>query len=221
MPKPYNCLSNAEPNQREVELRIIFLRIGEIDTLNEKFFAEILVECKWQDEKLCAEFDQRLVREEKELSMSASAKYWNPKIYIENGLNDPIQTIHYKIKKEVVSESTRKRTTSECESRSIISNDQTQPQQFNDFNNVQFKYWNYEYRKLKGFFFEKLELEYFPVDIQSMSIVVTSYRSNREVRLVPNKRRKSIVNSKVNIDNNIWYLKLFRIFKVVVFINEL
>lgn len=159
---------------------------GEIDTLNEKFFAEILVETKWEEPKLCAEFDQRVGRDEKEFTHPL--KYWNPKVYIENTLNDPNQTVHYRIKKEV-----RQPHSAESPNKSEL------------FNNVQFKYWVYEYRKLKGYFFEKLELEYFPVDIQSMSVIVTSYRSVREVRLVANRKRKSIVNNSMNIDKNIWY----------------
>lgn len=156
-----NEMSNVSDRQREVELRIIFLRIGEIDTQNEKFFAEILVEAKWEEPKLSAEFDQRLVREEKELSSANALRYWNPKIYIENALNDPSQaTISYKMKKEI---------SKECSSPDDMTS---------DFTNVQFKFWIYEYRKVKGYFFEKLELEYFPIDTQSMSIVMTSYRSN-------------------------------------------
>lgn len=202
----------GETSQREVELRIIFLRVGEIDTLNEKFYAEILVEARWEEPRLCSEFSEQKQREEKDFV--TPSKFWNPKIYIENALNDPSQAVHYKIKKEVRVESatsssssstSRVRTSSESTDRFSVDRSLiNEPAHLNEFINVQFKYWIYEYRKLRGYFFEKLELEYFPVDIQSMSIMVTSYRSNKEVRLVPNKRRKSIVNSKVNIDNNIW-----------------
>lgn len=208
-----NCASDFNSNSREVQLRIIFLRIGEIDTLNEKFFAEILVEAKWEESKLCAEFEQMpashcvqvanistFLREEKELTHPT--KYWNPKIYIENALNDPNMTIHYKIKKELAEQSVglhkiNERPDAEKRSKNEASD-------FQEFNNLQFKYWIFEYRKVKGFFFEKLELKYFPVDIQNMSVVITSYRSNKEVRLVHNKKRQSIVNNKVNIDKNIW-----------------
>ena len=169
-------------NSREVELRVIFIGIGEIDTVNQKFFAEILVEAKWEDPNLCSEFintAENSNTEEKELT--SSQKYWNPKIYIENIINDPKQTVHHRIKKvETVKETEQS----------------------------QFRYWIYEYRKTKGFFFEKLELEYFPVDIQDLSVIISSYRSNKEVRLLQNKTRQSIVNYNVNIDNNIWLVTL-------------
>ena len=93
---------------REVEIRVIFLRIGDIDTLNEKFFSEILIEAKWEEPKLVNEFSStnapgnafKSYSEEKELT--SANKYWNPQIYIENALNDPQQTMYYKLRKEVV-----------------------------------------------------------------------------------------------------------------------
>ena len=170
---------------RQVQIRVIFLRVGEIDTLNEKFFAEILVESKWEEPNLSHEFDLssdslQLYNEEKELSNTS--KYWNPKIYIENALNDPKQTVHHKIKKEVIKP----------------SNDHAEE------NKPQFKFWLYEYRKIKGHFFEKLELNYFPLDVQDLGIIVTTFRSNKEVFLVHNKKKPSIVNSNLTIDQNIW-----------------
>lgn len=53
---PVNSQDNSNQKPREVEIRVIFLRIGDIDTLNEKFFAEILIESKWEEPKLVEEF---------------------------------------------------------------------------------------------------------------------------------------------------------------------
>lgn len=179
-------MKNKKNANREVQIRIIFLRVGEIDTLNEKFFAEILVESKWEEPDLSVEFDLssgllQLSNEEKELSNIS--KYWNPKIYIENCLNDPKQTVHHKIKKEVIKPFGEKQV---------------------DENKLNFKFWLYEYRKIKGHFFAKLELNYFPLDVQDLGIIVTTFRSNKEVFLVHNKKKPSIVNSNLTIDQNIW-----------------
>lgn len=192
-----NSKINKNPSfhfgQKEVQIRIIFLRVGDIDTLNEKFFAEILVETKWEEASLVAEFSSSLetnidyCSEEKELTNPN--KYWNPKIYIENALNDPKQTVHYKIKKEL-------KNTNDSEFYNEPNIDETKSSKF--------KYWIYEYRKIKGLFFEKMELNYFPIDVQDLSIIVTTFRSNKEVVLVKNSKKPSIVNSKLTIDQNIW-----------------
>ncbi|CAF0706853.1 unnamed protein product [Brachionus calyciflorus] len=184
-----NCNLNATES-REVQIRIIFLRVGEIDTLNEKFFAEILVESKWEEPSLSVEFDltkeeNQFYNEEKELNNPT--KYWNPKIYIENALNDPKQTVHHKIKKEILDTKNESNLTEQV-------------------NKPKYKFWLYEYRKIKGHFFEKLELDYFPLDVQDLSISVTTFRSNKEVNLIHNKKKPSIVNSNLTIDQNIWHL---------------
>jgi hypothetical protein len=216
---------NVSAECRDVELRIIFFRIGEIDTLNEKFFAEILLEAKWQEPKVHTEFDTRpmkimntgvFLKEEKQLFQPN--RYWNPKIYVENILSEPNETITYKIKREMKvtnnnsnsfnktsaagdSQSTTT-TTTQAATTAVVGGGSEDT--LGAGGGLHFLYWIYEYRKIKGYFFEKLDLKYFPVDIQNMSVTVTSYRSNREINFVPNKTRPSIVNSKINIDNNIW-----------------
>lgn len=61
-----------------------------------------------------------------------------------------------------------------------------------------------EYRKVKGSFFEKLELNFFPLDIQDLSIIITTFKTNKEVRLIENRHKKSIINSKITLDHHIW-----------------
>lgn len=175
---------SVKKSPRLVETRVIFLRIGEIDTVNERFFAEILVESRWEEPKLKQEFDtSKHFTEEKEIKNSN--KYWNPKIYIENALNDPKQTIHYKIAKEYQ------------KNKVFTNSEETEPG---------LKFWIYEYRKLKGYFFEKLNLEYFPLDVQDLSIVVTTFKSNKEVILIQNKEKLSLVGSNMTIDKHIWFI---------------
>ena len=42
---------------RNVEIQIVFIRIGEIDTMNEKYVAEVIIECKWIDIDIYGEYD--------------------------------------------------------------------------------------------------------------------------------------------------------------------
>ena len=276
------------PKCRQVQLRIIFLRVGDIDTVNEKFFAEILVESKWEEPLLKLEFDKNQqqsasntyagvtgsalnsgsLKEERELKHAN--KYWNPQIYIENALNDPKQTVHHKIKKEPAREECNCRstgnnhnnnnnnlsslvtTTNECMDAAagmdlnpatvsigagddeigsgsdlLLQPQQQQQQQQQLYTHHQqllqkplpqqqqqsvapatpkFTYWIYEYRKIKGHFFEKLELNYFPLDTQDLSIIISTFRSCKEVKLVQNYEKMSMVNSKITLDQHIWHL---------------
>lgn len=165
---------------RQVETRVIFLRIGDIETVNEKFFAEILVETWWEEPRLSSEFENsNLFNDEKEIE--SAKKYWNPNIYIENALNDAKKALSYKIMKKYILKQTS--------SKDSDSN---------------FKYWLYEYQQVKGHFFQKLNLKFFPLDVQNLSIMVTTFKSNKEVELIKNKEKSSIIGSSMTIDQNIW-----------------
>lgn len=60
-----------------VEVRIEFLNLGEIDTMNEKFSAEVRIKSRWYDDEEIEEFDKK--------------KHWHPKLFIENALADKYQ----------------------------------------------------------------------------------------------------------------------------------
>ena len=62
----------------DVELKVVqvlvqFCRIGEIDTINEKFQAEVYMECTWLDKELSTDYNPKV--------------HWNPELYIENAIN--------------------------------------------------------------------------------------------------------------------------------------
>jgi hypothetical protein len=163
---------------KEVQIRVVFLRIGEIDTLNEKFYAEILVEAKWEEKRLQSEFSGLSNTNEKDLI--DFAKYWNPGIYVENSLKLD-KMINYKIRKEYAHTST------------ITTNP------------LRYTYWMYEYQTIKGYFFEKLELTYFPVDVQCLSIHLTTYKTLREVKFIEMLSKLSLVKH-CTLDKHIWHL---------------
>lgn len=58
---------------RVVKVLFQFCRIGEIDTINEKFQAEIYIECTWIDKHVKSDYNPKT--------------HWNPDVYIENGIN--------------------------------------------------------------------------------------------------------------------------------------
>ena len=68
----------------------MFLKVGDIDTLNEKFYAEAFIEAKWID-----------------LSLSATEKYsnefhWNPNLYILNSENDFYISVFFWLRNEIL-----------------------------------------------------------------------------------------------------------------------
>lgn len=124
-----------------VEIFVSFLSIGEIDTMNERFSAEVLIECEWIDNSVNENYD--------------SNKNWNPKLYIENALSDCKETVSYTLERK-------------CQ-------------------NVIIK----ESRHLKGSFWERLELDKFPLDIQELSIIITSKYNRSELSLISNFQKLS------------------------------
>jgi hypothetical protein len=74
--------------QRQVQILIKFLRIGEIDMMNEKYQAEILIESRWVETDRINEYDPK------------NWKHWNPKLFIENAFDDAKQQLNYGISVE-------------------------------------------------------------------------------------------------------------------------
>ena len=69
--------------------KIEFVRIGEIDTMNDKFNAEICIESKWIEEDNNIDIDNFNPK-----------NYWNPGLFIENTLADPKEKTNYDIIKQ-------------------------------------------------------------------------------------------------------------------------
>jgi hypothetical protein len=142
-----------------VKVYIEFNRIGEIDTLEEKYKAEITVEAKWLHEGFIDEYD--------------SKKYWNPKLSIENLAESTREQVSYKLKKDS-NNSTTKIT---------------------------------EIQRIKGIFWERLELADFPNDIQDLSITVVTELKSDEIKLIWNPNKTSFINNKHTFfDQQKWYL---------------
>lgn len=69
-----------------VYIRVVFLKIGEIDTLKENFAADAFIQARWRE----PQFDNKRDINIEEIEWD---KYWNPKLYVENNLGEPKETI--------------------------------------------------------------------------------------------------------------------------------
>ncbi|UJR10753.1 hypothetical protein I4U23_014941 [Adineta vaga] len=161
-----------------VYVRLTFLRIGEIDTLNEKYQAQASVESRWivdfeQLSTILSAEDQQSLIDGKSVSLPKyTDSHWHPQIYIENALGDLKEQIRYTAKKS-------------------RENDQI---------------YVCEHRDIKGLFWEKLELQYFPADVQDLSISVASMLYDDRAILLPDHQRNSGVNREAFVDQQEWSL---------------
>lgn len=60
----------SSAKKREVECRIEFVNIGEVDTYNEQFKAHVIIRSRWY--------------EDGHIEQYSPEKYWNPKLFIKN-----------------------------------------------------------------------------------------------------------------------------------------
>ncbi|CAF1166049.1 unnamed protein product [Adineta steineri] len=161
-----------------VYVRLMFLRIGEIDTLNEKYQAQASIEARWQVEfdKLLSSLspeDQKRLADGKSVSLLKYAEsHWTPQLYIENTIGDLKEQIRYTAKK------------SKEDAQIYVC----------------------EHRDIKGVFWEKLELQHFPTDVQDLSISIGSMLYNDRVILVADPYHGSGVNREAFVDQQEWKL---------------
>lgn len=72
--------ANEENRPIEVRIRCIFLRVGEIDTLNERYTSEIFLEASWfaSDQKIGSKYDPQ-------------AGHFNPQLVVLNNIGDTLR----------------------------------------------------------------------------------------------------------------------------------
>ena len=121
----------------------------QVNTLHEKFYAEVVIEARWL-------YDPEHAT-------------WNPNLYVKNALGD--------VKQEVASE---------------FVNNLDEPVNVNEYGNEIIYVW--EIRKVVGTFWEKLELNSFPADVQQLSLQIVTRRPIEECVLVENRFQPSMVN---------------------------
>jgi hypothetical protein len=72
-------------NEKKVDLSVKFYRIGEIDIMNERFFAELKLKSSWIDSNVIDAYDMK--------------KHWNPRIVIENAFTKSEEQVEYELTK--------------------------------------------------------------------------------------------------------------------------
>ncbi|CAF3824054.1 unnamed protein product [Adineta steineri] len=173
-----DLLSMNSNKAYKVYVRLMFLRIGEIDTLNEKYQAQIAIESRWSIEldkissSLSSDELNRLLHGKSISLMKYAETNWHPQLYVENALGDLKEQIRYSARK------------SKIDSQIYIR----------------------EYRDIKGLFWEKLELHHFPSDVQDLSISIGSMFYNDKVILIADPNYSSGVNREAFVDQQEWSL---------------
>ncbi|CAH1788931.1 unnamed protein product [Owenia fusiformis] len=75
---------------RQVQVCVVFMKIGEIDTIGEQFSADVLIKAKWRE----PDFDSGKTKVTEDLDLTS---YWNPKLFIENTLTEPRESIFHMV----------------------------------------------------------------------------------------------------------------------------
>lgn len=121
--------------------------------------------------------------------------FWSPQLYIENAIGDLKEETRHKL--ELV----------EREGSNLL-NDPTFNPKDGEYKtlieNLTVKVW--EMRKLRGVFYERLELYDFPMDMQELSITLTSKRNVNEVNIVENPKDPCTINTEDFLDQQEWDL---------------
>ena len=146
----------------DVFIQVNITKIIDIDTVNQRFQAEAIIESKWHDPSI------------KSLNDIIDAnKIWRPELYIENAINDVKEDIRYR----------------------VITDDQG-------------ALYACEIRKVRGVFFEKLELESFPLDTQDLTIVIATKKSGSRISfsLMQPEVQECSININNTLDNSMWRL---------------
>ncbi|CAF2981366.1 unnamed protein product [Rotaria sp. Silwood2] len=160
------CLSDKNLYEKhvpiEISVRCIFLRVGEIDTLNERYTSEIFFEASWY-----------VKDPNTELEYGSQTDSFNPQLAVLNHMGDSLRHDKWY--------STKKTNT-------------------NGLIEVT------EHHKFKGTFWERMELNHFPYDVQELSISLTTPLTINDIYFTENKQKPSGVNRTVFSDQQSWHL---------------
>jgi hypothetical protein len=149
----------------DVYLVASYSRIIDIDTLNQRFQADAIIESRWYDpniKNINDLFDEK--------------KIWKPELYIENGVKDVREEVKYQVVEDL----------------------------FPEASNQKPRYMVSELRKVTGLFYEHLELEDFPLDVQDLTITVASKKPNKMVNLIPLQNEVKTLNMSHTLDRSMW-----------------
>ena len=150
----------------DVFINISYTKIFDIDNINQRFQAEVVIESKWFNphiKSLSDIFDEK--------------KIWKPELYIENAIKDIREDVTYRIMP-----SFRNDTKIVNEKNLMIC----------------------EIRKVNGVFYENLELENFPLDVQDLSITGASKKAGNIVNFVLMQEEKKVLKISDTLDRSMF-----------------
>jgi hypothetical protein len=154
----------------EVYIRICYTKILDIDTINQRFQADAIIESIWFDPNI------------KSLNDTLNEKQmWKPDLYIENGVKDVKEELSYQIVPYTPNEWIK------------LDDDNKEP-----------KFLICEMRKVTGIFFENLELEDFPLDVQDLTIKVATKKPGNIVKFVRMQKDFERVFTSHTLDKTMW-----------------
>ncbi|CAF0969431.1 unnamed protein product [Rotaria sordida] len=190
VPVPMIKVPEHKTNIRIVRIRLIFIHIAEIDTLNEKYQADIYYEARWFElisiKSLDLDQQQRsqLLNENIPIRLNdLNPKiYWIPQLFIENEIGQiGKQDTWFTIKKSIIGNH-------EPLSPSMIRLEIC------------------EHRRIRGVFWEKLELNHFPADVQDLTVSISTMHHIENCLLVPDEQLRSSINREAFFDQQEWKL---------------
>ncbi|CAF1090090.1 unnamed protein product [Rotaria sp. Silwood1] len=190
VPIPMIKLPQDKTNIRMIRIRLIFIHIGEIDTLNEKYQADIYYEARWFEilniKLLDLDTQQRSQLLDENISIRLNELnpkiYWTPHLFIENEIGQiGKQDTWFTIKKSVTGNI-------EPTSPSLIRLEIC------------------EHRRIRGVFWEKLELNHFPADVQDLTVSISTMHHIENCLLVPDEQLRSSINREAFFDQQEWKL---------------
>ncbi|ELT93511.1 hypothetical protein CAPTEDRAFT_221712 [Capitella teleta] len=82
-----------------VYVRVVFLKVGEIDTLKEKYSADVFIQAKWREPLL----DGKAEIEIEEVDWD---EYWNPCLFVENEYGEAKQSVWYSVSLDELGQAT-------------------------------------------------------------------------------------------------------------------
>lgn len=145
-----------------IELQIVVLKLGRIDTRNGTCYLEFYMESSW-----CCDRPSR-----------PGQLYFNPNLVFSNSVGEPLQEISINVREKTIKKGGENNNMVE-----II-----------------------ERRKVHGLFLQAYDFAYFPLDVQSLRIDVTSSHSHKECVLTESTKRVSLVRVNAFMDEQEWRL---------------
>ncbi|CAH8602058.1 unnamed protein product [Heterobilharzia americana] len=174
-----------------VELVLIFVKVGQVDTVNERYQADIFLQARWREPLLDAIWNKPNQKSKSGWQTNHTIEnpmtdltpkrhlntlklqddeFWNPRLLIDNAQGEPIEIVSHEV----------------------------------EFVEPHFEAYLVEKRRIKGVFHETLELRHFPFDCQDLSVTITCDRTIDEVELVASPTEVSQVDVRCAEDSQEW-----------------